>query len=183
MINSFDVANYFIWAAKKSGENLSNLKLLKLLYYAQGIYLALHGSPLFHEKIFAWALGPVVPEVYYEYRGCYKIQSLPLNEPDWSIYTPAQIELLTEVYAILGRFSAEDLSEKTHTEAPWVDTHANKEIPLAAMQKFFETNLDEFGFEKQKTYECSSQEQRTAFEFYLESEDEWAEVYQRLAVS
>jgi uncharacterized phage-associated protein len=45
------------------GDVISNLKLQKLLYYAQGFYLAIYGKALFEEDIVAWEHGPVV-------RGC-----------------------------------------------------------------------------------------------------------------
>ena len=35
-----DIANYFLFKAGKDQELLSNLKLQKLIYYAQGIHLA-----------------------------------------------------------------------------------------------------------------------------------------------
>ncbi len=45
---------------------MSNLKLQKLLYDAQGHYLGGHGQPLFEDPIEAWVHGPVVPSTYYE---------------------------------------------------------------------------------------------------------------------
>ncbi len=44
-----DVANYFIWRAnadEEFGENITNLKLQKLVYYAQGFHLAWYGTSL-----------------------------------------------------------------------------------------------------------------------------------------
>ncbi len=49
------------------GDNVSNLKLQKLLYYSQGFHLALFNRPLFEEDILAWEHGPVVREVYRRY--------------------------------------------------------------------------------------------------------------------
>ncbi len=49
-------------------DTISNLKLQKLLYYAQGIFLAINDEPLFEEPILAWAHGPVVESVYHEYK-------------------------------------------------------------------------------------------------------------------
>src|SRR5258708_40323860 len=43
---------------------LTNLRLQKLLYYAQAWSLVLRESELFPEEIQAWRWGPVVPAVY-----------------------------------------------------------------------------------------------------------------------
>ena len=43
-----DIAKYFLAKGMESdGNDLSNLKLQKLLYYAQGFHLALFDRPLF----------------------------------------------------------------------------------------------------------------------------------------
>ncbi|MDB6118895.1 MAG: putative prophage protein, partial [Verrucomicrobiaceae bacterium] len=66
MPNALDVAKYFLSKADadEAGDVISNLKLQKLLYYAQGFHLALTGAPLFEEDIQAWVHGPVVREVW-----------------------------------------------------------------------------------------------------------------------
>lgn len=181
MLTSFDIAKYFIWAANKAGRSLSNLKLLKLVYYAQGFYLAIYSKPLFSDEILAWDLGPVVTCVYYKYQKEFKIQ--PDDEIDLSLYDPSVIEILEHVQETLGCFTAKELSDKTHDESPWKDTPRNHRISEDLMMKFFRDNLDKFGFVKQDVSAPVTQKRQTAFEFYLESEDEWSEVYQRLAVS
>ena len=49
-------------------ELISNLKLQKLLYYAQGCVLAITGNILFNDDIEAWEHGPVVPTIYHLYK-------------------------------------------------------------------------------------------------------------------
>jgi uncharacterized phage-associated protein len=58
------VADYLIALAHERGESVNNLKLQKLLYYAQAWHLALHDEPLFPEKFQAWMTGPVIPAMY-----------------------------------------------------------------------------------------------------------------------
>lgn len=71
MLTCFDVADYFLaHCDEESGDIISNLKIQKLTYYAQGFSLVLLGKPLFNEKIEAWMHGPVVPELYRKYRDC-----------------------------------------------------------------------------------------------------------------
>ena len=77
MYKALDIANWFL--IKNNAEvveheadnddyevyeKITHLKLQKLLYYAQGISLAIHDKPLFRENIVAWPHGPVVKEVY-----------------------------------------------------------------------------------------------------------------------
>ena len=48
MVSVHDVARYFLSLADdEAGDLLSNLKLQKLCYYAQGFRLALSGKPLY----------------------------------------------------------------------------------------------------------------------------------------
>ena len=66
MISCQDVANYFLSLCDEdAGDLISNLKLQKLVYYAQGFHLAISGEPLFDEKIMAWEHGPVIPQLYH----------------------------------------------------------------------------------------------------------------------
>ena len=55
MLSAQDIADYLLaFVNRDEGELLSNLKLQKLLYYAQGFYLALYDKPLFEDRIEAW---------------------------------------------------------------------------------------------------------------------------------
>ena len=69
------VADYFINLANQqvidergTVEGITNLKLQKILYFAQAAHLAVHEKPLFKEDIEAWKFGPVIPSVYRKYK-------------------------------------------------------------------------------------------------------------------
>lgn len=69
--SAMDVANYIVWYVNNflQGQNLTPLKLQKLLYYVQANCLIhTHGRPLFLESIQKWQYGPVVPSVYFEFK-------------------------------------------------------------------------------------------------------------------
>lgn len=69
MLNAYDVADFFLSPfEEEDGEQISNLKLQKLLYYAQGYALAILNRPLFAENIEHWQHGPVVPCIYRTYK-------------------------------------------------------------------------------------------------------------------
>ena len=57
-----DIANFFLRAIYRDcGDAITPLKLQKLLYFAQGNYLAKYNMPLFDEDFEAWIHGPVIP--------------------------------------------------------------------------------------------------------------------------
>ena len=130
-----DIANYFLFKAAKEEELLSNLKLQKLVYYAQGIHLAHYGTPIFRDIIKAWAYGPVVPTLYRVYKQ-YGAGGVPADES----FNPKNIdkdmrEFLDEVYKAFGQFSATRLMDFTHTDQCWKDAHPNGIISHKSMQE------------------------------------------------
>lgn len=140
-LSCFDVANYFLaQQSEDAGDLISNLKLQKLVYYAQGCHLALFDAPLFQEPIEAWMHGPVVPELYRLYKQC---GAGPIPTPkgvDFSGLDEETQELLDEVYSVYGQFSAWKLREMTHGEQPWKEAAPDQAvITQASMQKFFKT--------------------------------------------
>jgi uncharacterized phage-associated protein len=137
---AIDIAKTFLtFVNPEYGDFLSNLKIQKLLYYAQGFSLALHQKPLFEEKIIAWQYGPVVEEVYQELRE-FSNGAIPQPE-NYSIdfLNEDEIDLLKEVYDVYGQFSATKLVEMTHDEAPWKTTAIRKEINHQKLKKHFLT--------------------------------------------
>jgi uncharacterized phage-associated protein len=142
---AYDVARYFIALGTGSeDEGMSNMKLQKLIYYAQGYHLAIHDTPFFNEPIEAWMHGPVCPDVYRKYKGN---GSAPINAPcedDFaSIFSAEQIELLNEVYFVFGQFAAWKLREMTHEEPPWQNHEKDASIiPHDEMKEYFKTRLN-----------------------------------------
>ena len=73
-----DIANWFLiynsyMETNQGADGISNLKLQKLLYYAQSAYLALKNTPLFSNNIIAWNHGPVVEEIYQKYKNIFEL--------------------------------------------------------------------------------------------------------------
>lgn len=59
------VANGFLELGFRNGPAVDPMKVQKLLYFAQGYYLALTGEPLLNEQFQAWKFGPVLPTMYH----------------------------------------------------------------------------------------------------------------------
>lgn len=116
--NSIDIAKYFLGKTDEdAGEVITNLKLQKLVYYAQAYYLALYGQPLFSEQVLAWQHGPVVREVYDEFKSYGSLQIPPPQEMP-NIDSDIE-EFLDEIYEEFGQYSAWKLREMTHSDEPW----------------------------------------------------------------
>jgi len=119
------VADYLIALAHQRGESLNNLKLQKLLYYAQAWHLALHDEPLFPEKFQAWATGPVIPVIYWRFDD-FGIRDIELERtPE----IPEELEpLLSEVVELYAPFDEYKLASMTYRESPWMTAHRGYDL-------------------------------------------------------
>lgn len=154
------VVNEFIKLAKKTDYELTNMKLIKLMYISQGLSLSLLDRPLFNnDNIEAWKFGPVIPSVYHEFKhfksGPITTNSVMLDDLDWKkLSEPTlknkedkKIVLLT--WQLYRDVSAKDLVDLTHMAGtPWSLTYRsdhNKIISNELIKRYYDkfiTNLD-----------------------------------------
>ncbi len=133
MYSAKSIANYFIQKALQgSGRNdLSPMKLQKLVYMAHGWHLAITGKPLLDEQVSAWQYGPVIPSLYHEFKHygnepitCFATEladeqgfyfepvPIPVNE--------MTVNILDKVCGVYGSLSAIQLSNMAHQpDTPW----------------------------------------------------------------
>lgn len=143
MANVHDVAKCFLYLDDSNeGDGISNLKLQKLVYYAQGFFSALYERPLFENQICAWAHGPVIVDLYHEYKPFGRGRIPTPSDFKTSSLTQDELELIEEVFEVFGQFSAWKLRTMTHEEPPWLnhERHAG-EIPLDEITEYFKTRL------------------------------------------
>lgn len=151
------VANEFINLAKENNTELTNMKLVKLMYIAQGLSLSLLERPIFkNDKIEAWKYGPVVPSIYHEFKH-FKSEpitskSVALTEEGWeSLSEPKlkdeedrKIVLLT--WQLYKDVSAKDLVKLTHKDGtPWSITYQygeNKTISNGLIKRYYDKFID-----------------------------------------
>lgn len=119
------IANYFI-KNHSNDDNLTPMKVIKLVYIAYGWYLALtDGKRLVNEKPEAWNLGPVFPSLYHSLKkyGSLKIKDpIPLNGIGYGtkIKDDSIKKFLDIIWEAYGEHNAIYLSSITHTEdTPW----------------------------------------------------------------
>ena len=146
MVSAQNVAEYFLYSdgQTQSSEGISNLKLQKLVYYAQGFYMAIFGEPLFDEEISAWTHGPVVESLYHTYKENGK-NPIPAPEifDSTEVFTDDQLRLLEEIEEVFGQFSAWALREMTHEEKPWKDHEELSDvIPKDEILEYFLTRIN-----------------------------------------
>lgn len=146
MVSCFDVADYFIGLAKDTGSFISNLKLQKLVYYAQAWHLALHEDLLFEDDFQAWVHGPVIPVLYQKYRPFGWQPILVDIKPGLSSQLPENIaNFLGEVAEEYFACDAYELEQMTHVEDPWLlarnglspDTPSTAVIEKAWMREYY----------------------------------------------
>lgn len=137
-----EAANYLLYIMGDTFDDLTNMKINKLLYFAQGHYLRKYGTPLFDNTIEAWDHGPVVPEVYSAYK---RYGDQPIKGYDGDMIagiTPEAEDLLYNVARKYGRYTASALRNMTHVVgSPWDQfyqgNHSHAAIPLTAIQNYF----------------------------------------------
>jgi len=110
MYSASSVAKWFLnhvrmLTSEEDEEFLTNLKLQKLLYYAQGASLALNDRPLFNDEIVHWQHGPAVREVYREYAQ-HRGNPIQYDEDFTESYDQETEDLLNDVYETFGCYSA-----------------------------------------------------------------------------
>ncbi len=163
---AIDFANWFLWynelqKIQQSSdfdnddnydvyEGLTHLKIQKLLYFADGIALAVTDKPLFLEKIYAWPHGPVIKEVY---------DVLKANGRDEIAFDKDNLKTVNEInndselsnilettYDNYAGYTAWQLREKSHVAGgPWqvtVDTKGmQREISANIIEEYFKKNI------------------------------------------
>ena len=138
-VTAMDVAYYFLsLQEEEAGDLISHMKLQKLLYYVQGLHLALNGQPLFDDTIEAWTHGPVVPTVYHEFKR-FGGNPIPVQKSDaYTIRDESTVDFLNEVYDVFGQYSAWKLRNMTHGETPYLEAEASQdEISEDSMRQYF----------------------------------------------
>lgn len=119
----FDVADYLISECRERGEILTNLKLQKLLYYADAWNLALRDAALFDEDFKAWVHGPVLLSQYHRFKD-YKWH--PITEEIEKPQLPDDLSaFLDEIIDVFGSETAVSLELMTHREEPWLEARGD----------------------------------------------------------
>lgn len=128
MLSVTSVASYFIEQSSNLPENdLTNLKLQKILFYAQAESLQKTGKIIFEDSVEAWKYGPVVPAAYNWLKGCgaYPITTFDITTSTDGIDEPTE-SLLSSIWKKYSKYSAGYLVDRTHEDgSPWKNAYSD----------------------------------------------------------
>ncbi len=150
MIDCLNAACYFIMRAYEDGleAEMTNMKVQKLLYYAQSLHLALYNEPLFEAEIQAWRYGPVCPPAYKFYSE-FEAKQLPIPQQESLLQLPSEKkELLEETWEYFGSYHAYRLSEMTHGEFPWKKARKGLPPQASSTEPILLNDMKELGYHK-----------------------------------
>jgi uncharacterized phage-associated protein len=105
-----------------TSNGMEQLRLQKLLYYCQAGSLAWTLRPMFLDRIEAWANGPVIVPIWNAHRYESWISEVPEGKP---LVDPNAEMIATQIYKAFDVYTAQQLSDMTHAEEPWLQARRN----------------------------------------------------------
>ncbi|WP_329909971.1 Panacea domain-containing protein [Serratia quinivorans] len=122
------VANAFIDKALAGQiDDLSPMKLQKLIFFVQSWHLKIYDEPLVDEFFAKWPYGPVIPSLYHDVKSygsrpiTTPLSTLVNTEPGFKIVTPKVPEgdnrtnkLIDKIVSVYGPLRGTQLSYLTH---------------------------------------------------------------------
>ncbi len=137
MYNPIIIANYVL-SRYGVDYNITPMKLVKLVYIAHGWHLGITDTALIDENPEAWKYGPVVPRLYHKFKKFGK-NPIKVTKPidEVTALPDDKKEFLDKIWDVYGKFTAIQLSEKTHQPgSPWYRTwhSGNSEERFGSLQ-------------------------------------------------
>lgn len=133
-----NVAQYFFEMYKElTGEVVDEMKLHKLLYFAQRESLAITNTPLFKENFEGWKYGPVCKEV----RNCYTKDGM--YGTDIEEISTESMYIANNILEQYGAYESWKLSQLSHKEISWINSreglsdgqNGNREMKIEDIRK------------------------------------------------
>lgn len=88
------IAHALVQKGIESGQFVTQMKLQKMVFFAHGYHLAKYnGEPLIQENFEAWRFGPVVPDIYQDFK---LYGSSPIRDTDLC-FTILNVNVLHEL--------------------------------------------------------------------------------------
>lgn len=141
MYNAREIASYVINWCHQHGFIITNLKLQKLLYFLQGENCRIRHIRLISDDFFAWQLGPVIPEVYYEF-AIYSSSVIPKQQCS-TTFSSEELAIIDQILLKYAPKSTWDLVDISHSQDPWKYNHQvfgdRSLIPYKSIENYFES--------------------------------------------
>lgn len=138
------ISDVLLLESRARGDLLTNLKLQKLLYYAQAWSLVLRGKELFSEDFQAWVHGPVLPSQYYRFK---RHEWRPITDELRGAARTGNSSvdrLLASVIDVFGVDTAGALELMTHGERPWIDARRGLSPTAASSSVISKTSMRDY---------------------------------------
>lgn len=114
------VANKLLDLARKDGNQLTVMQIIKLVYFCHAWMLALYHRPLILQPIEAWRYGPVIRDVHQSFK---KYRDAPIKSNarvKSGAFEEEEEYIIGQVYQKYGYLSGIRLSQLTHAQGtPW----------------------------------------------------------------
>ena len=142
MAKAIDVAKFFIEivANTPNEDAMTNLRLNKLLYFAQAGSISSLGYTLIEEDFEAWDLGPVVKSVYKTFKE-YGRNGIVNQSFDRQALTKEEQLYLLDVLRKYSTMSTSSLVNKSHEKGtPWYEVYystGDKIIPKHRITEYY----------------------------------------------
>ncbi len=142
MYSGLVIADYFVRECLKKRIPITNMSVLKMIYFAHGFYYALKGKKLVDDPFYAWPWGPVEKKTY----DCFKkyVSSPIIATSETTDKELAKLDADKDLTSFLNQFLPLAnidpflLSQKSHEAGgPWAVTPAYQEIDDRIIQVYF----------------------------------------------
>lgn len=146
LLNSYYVIDYF----EEHGIRVSHLKLQKLMYFLEAIYMTITDSTeLYDTEFYAWPYGPVSKELYKKYKvfGSLPVEISEQEKQEGRIRCKNINKYVKILFNMFGKMTPADLVTLTHVPgSPWYkkneeyiigDTDMNIIIPKEETKEWF----------------------------------------------
>lgn len=138
------------------------LMLQKLLYFTQGLSLALNDAAMFEEDCQAWVHGPVYPEVYEMFKD---FKYNPIEDARFAIFEgsvdaliPNERRIIELVVNTFGEYSGRILERITHSEMPWKTARVGYGDKIPSSEPITKESIKNYYSAMNEKYDFSSED-------------------------
>lgn len=114
-----------------SHQSMTPKKLQKMLYYCYSwglVFFNEDGSnienKLFDAKFEAWVHGPVIADIYHEYKEYGFNEIKQVDNPELTLTEDVE-DLLNQVFEAYSQYNGNELEALTHAERPWIEARGD----------------------------------------------------------
>lgn len=145
MAKALEVAKFFIEVVANNPleDAMTNLRLNKLLYFAQAASINTLGYFIIDEDFEAWKFGPVVPSIYEHYKEYGRHGIINEAFDRHALSRKEQLYLLDVLRKYSDRSTASLVNESHKPHSPWEASYSkdNKVISKRQIQSFFSNEV------------------------------------------